>query len=307
MTSSTSLLVEKLLAAEAAVLQLAQGFRPTALTSDQRERLSHDALNKVRGALQLAQADAPDVSRQPHTVKPGKGLGGGHSVVEDHESFGVISLSKPQGRMRLVGAMMDSLPTCVELKVHRARRDIDTQLHTEHYYPQEQLIRVRMSSYQWAELITSMQGQLSPCTIDTVMGVHMDPVPEDVKTGLEQIVHDSRAEAQRKMTDGEGAFFAAIDKLVAELPNLKVSKKREDELRESLEALKNHVQAPKAAAEWAHQRMTEDTEKTLSQARVEMAAALQSLIQRAGLQAMEKSLSEAFHLQLNGGPAPKEA
>lgn len=55
----------------------------------------------------------------------------------------------------------------------------------------------------------------------------------------------------------------------------------------AVEQLRKHITAPKATAAWAAQRLTEDTEKTVGQARIEMAAALQSLVHRTGLTAIE--------------------
>jgi hypothetical protein len=199
--------------------------------------------------------------------------------------------------------MADSLPTCVEIRVHHARRDIDTHLHTEHYYHDglKPIVVVRLSTYQWAELICNMMGTHIPCTIDCVQGVNMDPVPGDVKTPLEQIAHDTRAEVFKTQTEVEQRFTDEIDGLLARVADLGLSKKKETDLRAAVEQLRRHITAPKATAAWAAQRLTEDTERTVSQARIEMAAALQSLVQRTGLTAIEGRLSEAIGLQLGEG------
>lgn len=295
-----SLLVDKLKEAEASLVDLIDGSSKR--SSEKVERVAYEALNQVRRALQLASPPGTQAVRQGYTAEVGTGLGKGDSMVEHHESFGSISISKPSGgRLRLVGAMAQSLPSCIEIRVHRSRRDIDTRFHTEHYYHEgTPLLVLRLSTYQWAELICSMQGSPSPCTIAAVAGVQMDPVPDEMKTPLEQITHDAR-KAMFEVPEVEAQFLAALEDVAAKLPDLKLGKKKEDDLRRAILGLRNHVDAPKAAATWATQRITEDTELTVSQAKVEMAAAFQSLVQRTGLAAIEGQLADAIKLQIAEG------
>ena len=242
-------------------------------------------LRKIRLLIEEHQ-EAVTVPRQEfHQREEGQGCH--RDLVETHESYGVVSVTRPQGRIRLVGAMMDALPCCVNITVHRAQRTINQDLHTEHFFHRgPPVLQIRMSTYQWAEAISSMNGVAVPCTIENIMGVNMDDVPEETKTPLEQLAHRTKTQAQAQETAAEGEFFKAVDALIAEVPGLKLSKKREVELMKTLQNLKGHVNAPKEATEWASRRLAEDTEKAVAQGRVELAAALTTVLQRAGLGAL---------------------
>ncbi len=274
---------------------------------DGAARKLHEAINAVRGASQFVREHVgnPEVQRQSYSLEQVSDKSRKNTLVERHESYGVISASKPTGSIRLVGSTIDALPSCVELKIHRARRELDTDLHTEYYYPDNYtpVISIRLSVYQWAELISSMTGMGVPCTMVSLQGVSFDRVPEETKTPLEHIAHQARQEATKMTDDAEREYFKALEELDAKIEAAGLSKKRADELKAGVEGLRRHVTAPKAAAAWASQRMAEDTEKSISQAKVEMAAAFDGLVLRAGMRSIEGRLAEALVPELGRGGA----
>lgn len=268
-------------------------------------RKVHEAINFVRGASQYVKefAGNPEVERQGYSLEELNEKSRRNTLVERHESYAVISATKPVGAMRLVGSTIDALPSCVELKIHRARRELDQDLHTEYYYPDNYTptVTVRMSVYQWAELISSMTGMAVPCTLVSLQGIAFDRVPEETKTPLEHIAHQARQEATRMTDDTERGYFEALAELDAKIEGAGLSKKKADDLKAHVEGLRQRVTAPKAAAAWASQRMAEDTEKSVAQAKVEMGAAFQGLLLKAGMQAIEGRLAEAIAPQLGRG------
>jgi hypothetical protein len=277
-------------------------------TRKQRDNVSRkifDAINFVRGAAQMARefAGSPEVAREGYSLADGTGNGRKKTLVERHESYGVITASKPMGLVRLVGATTDALPSCVELRVYRARRELDQELHTEYYYPDNltPTLTVRMSVYQWAELISSMSGVQVPCTLTSLQGVTFDRVPEETRTPLEHIMDQTRKEGVEMTEGAELGYLAALAELDTKIDEMGLSKKRADELKVLVGGLRSRVSAPKQAAAWASQRIAEDTERSVAQARIEMNAAFQGLVLRAGMQAVEGRLAEAIVSQLGQG------
>lgn len=185
--------------------------------------------------------------------------------------------------------MVSSLPTCVQFEVRRAERVLDKNLHMESYCPRGPVVaKFRLSTYQFAELISGMHGVGVPCTLDTIMGVRMDPPPEEAKTPLDQISSEAREEALGYQSKAEPEFQEALKGLEDHVDSLKLSFKKASEMKGRIRSLRKFVSAPVASAAWATQRLAEEAEKVKSQAAVEIAAAITTMAHKVGL----KQLSE---------------
>ena len=98
-----------------------------------------------------------------------------NSERKKHESFGQIQFNRVNGHARFYGSELEQR-NYISLEIHRSEMIRD--LMDERYYPNEQIIRVRMSSGQFSELITSMNlGTGVPCTIERVLGKKQEPLP----------------------------------------------------------------------------------------------------------------------------------
>jgi hypothetical protein len=276
---------------------------------DKLRRAAFDILNEVKKAREAAHlaAGTTSVPKIPHEIKPNtRGLSR-NETEETHESFGVVSVTRPSGgRTRLFGSMVDALPSFVELTIQRAQRTNDPDGHSEfirHDFKQPVVARIRMSTYQWAELITNMNGTDTPCTLDVVNGVQMDPLPKEVTTPLEQIKQDTKKAFFKEKVADEVEFKAALEALKAQVAGLGLSQKKTVGIQNAIGELLQFVTAPMAAATWASQRLAEDTEKLTSQARIEIAAAMESIVRKAGLQAMQEKglIGEILPPQLTRG------
>ena len=258
-------------------------------TSGRATATAHRVLEGIQQSiLSLEESlDTVEVPRQEHVI----GKDARNIIQESHESFGVVEITRPSGSMRLVGTTIDSLPTSVRLKIFRGVRLINPNTHTESYYHEElrPLVDLEMSTYQWAEAICGMTGMANPCTLRTVMGVRMEPVPDSVTTPMEQIINDTKeALSTEKSTEN---FKADIEALVAKLPELKLPSKKAAEMEKSIRDIyANHMEAPKRQAKWASQRFVEDTEAAVTQAKVEMDAAIGALVNRTGLSVLKGEL-----------------
>lgn len=271
----------------------------SSLFSDQKKgrvqdvgRRQYDALNAIRAAQQMIRDELlePKVPREGFSREM-KDVGYKKDLVEQHESYGQLSVTRPTGTVRLVGTMMDSLPNFVKLTVHRSQRMIDQDLHTEMFFQKgPPVLEIWLSTYQWAEAISSMNGVAIPCTIKNVQGVQMDLVPDEVRTPLEQIVEQTQEQARQRLDQSEEDYLGALAALSEHIDTLNLSKKKTGEIQKHIKALRDFVEVPQKKAKWASQRVSEDAEKAVSQAKVEMGAALTSLLQSAGQGALAEKL-----------------
>jgi len=85
-----------------------------------------------------------------------------------HESFGQISFSRCNGSERFYGSEIQQ-DNYIQLKISLSEKNMD--LTCERYYPYERLVQIRLTSSQFAELITSLNnGSGVPCTLEYLPG-----------------------------------------------------------------------------------------------------------------------------------------
>ncbi len=237
------------------------------------------AIRKLRALQHVLTAqvlERPDVSRQTFSQTDETQPGGHPGFVERHESYGVISVNRVSGAIRLVGSMMENNYSFIELRVNQARRVVDEHMHSEAYYEDGRapLLSVRMSIHQWANLLTSLNTTPQPCTLVTALGVSMDPVPDEALTPLGQIVKNARRNLGTPESN-EASFKEALDAVKAKVQALGLSAKKTQEILEALSKVSNEVDVPREKAEWATRRLAAMTEETLAHARSEVAQMFQ--------------------------------
>ena len=116
-----------------------------------------------------------------------------------HESFGQISFTRTQGRGQTFYG--SELPqdhyVSMEIRQSEVQRDLTNEWYSTYGIP---LIRIRMSSGQFAELITSMNmGSGVPCTIERLMGKKVDEFPEI--ESRKELVHRKFEERMKQFAD----------------------------------------------------------------------------------------------------------
>jgi hypothetical protein len=257
--------------------------------------ISRDTLNAVRGKsrslvdyvnqIKLLLEEAEGVVEVPRQAYAEKDYWQGKA--EAHESFGTISITRPTGRVKLVGTTTDALPHFVQVRVHRAKRYIDESLHTENYFHEgPPILEFSMSSYQWAEAITGMNGVEVPVTLNYILGTEMEGVPAHVETPFERALRGAKEKVG--LTDAEEKFKADVDSVIEQVKRLGLSKKKETEFVSALKQIfAEHVTVPRASKEWAIRRINEEAEQAVAHAKVEIDAALTGLIGRTGLAALQ--------------------
>lgn len=94
-----------------------------------------------------------------------------------HSSFGQIQFIRTTGGGRRFYGSELPQNHYITLEIHHS--EINRDLASENYYPTGQIIRLRMSSGQFSELITSMNnGSGVPCTIERLEGKKIEDIPE---------------------------------------------------------------------------------------------------------------------------------
>jgi len=206
----------------------------------------------------------------------------GKRTLEQHESYGKIAVTRvTDDSIRLVGSMLKSLPTYRRLTVHRADRVIDQDSHTETYSSRgPALIDVCLNSYQWAEMISSSHGIGVPCTLKRVMGVQMDPVPEDVKTSLEESLDDMKSQLRSQLSKREKVYLETLKELLLRVSVLSIRKGKRQSIETLLKRLEGYSTLPTEKVEWATKRITEDSHRAKMEITAALTAALTGLTQQ---------------------------
>jgi hypothetical protein len=97
---------------------------------------------------------------------------------EKHESYGLIGISRIQSShgINLFGSSM-KYRNYLHLTIKRATKS--RRHSTDWYHEEEDLIRIRLSPSQFAEMITNLnKGEGTPCTLAYVAGKRMEECPE---------------------------------------------------------------------------------------------------------------------------------
>lgn len=175
---------EKLLRRARALIRKADGLDARGVVRDLAAEIHalEDACSEVEGTKSGPR-------RQPYaaqTCKDGSAFDG--EMREEHESFGMASLSRRQHGgtgTRLFGSQIEHHPTTIVLSINRASR-IHSNLAYDHYHhasgkPTDyHIVDIELSAAQFADLITNPNvGSGFPCTIREVGGITMERVPDE--------------------------------------------------------------------------------------------------------------------------------
>jgi hypothetical protein len=204
-------------------------------------------------------------------------MGKSHFVGEDEKdpSFGLVSISRVQGMRRLFESPFEH-QNFVTLSIRRAYRH-RTDLHSNYIGDGEELIEIAMSETQFAAMVTSLNmGVGTPCTIAHWQGKAVkEPAPDKTK---QTFAH----EAREHFTD-LAAMAGELEKLT-ETPAKDVKAPQRE--RMNFLALKIH-QALTDSMDFFHEQFQKSMDKVVVAAQGEVQAHVLSVIQKAGLAALD--------------------
>lgn len=204
---------------------------------------------------------------------------------EKDPSFGLVSISRVSGMRRLFESPFEH-QNFVTLSIKRAYRT-RTDLHSNYIGDGGELIEIAMSETQFAAMVTSLNmGVGTPCTIAHYEGkIIPEPRPDQTK---QTFAHEARE------------HFTDLAKMAAELEKLTETPAKDVKApqreRMNFLALKIH-QAVTSSMDFFHERFQESMDKVVMVAQGEVQAHVLSVIQKAGLKALDAK--EPFRLTMS--------
>ena len=220
-------------------------------------------------------------------------------MIERHESFGIVSINRLNGRVRLFGSHLEDHPVGYELTVQRAERIHDTlhfdrfmPLHDDAGYLGRHLVSVRLSAAQFTDMITNMNNGMGvPATITEHDGVAMEPVPAEHKEERRQIADDFKA----KMEDVKASLQPYVESIETILGKKAIGKKDREDIQGNLTRLIREVST---RAGFTMDMFSEAVDKMETHAKAEVESYAESVIRSAGI-AHIKKLAEARGMSLH--------
>lgn len=200
--------------------------------------------------------------------------------ITTHESYGMAGFYRTQGgHYNLFGSAINHNNT-ISLVVSRGEHI--RRLNTDWYHAKEQLIEVRFSQTQFAELLTTMNcGNGVPCTLEYVYGKQMPPCPEVNK----------KREIQNEFRDRMKELGARLSKITASADALAANSKPTKADRESLrKEIGRLVTEITSNLPFVAECFAETVEETVTQAKGEIDAAFTNAVHRMGMEALHQSI-----------------
>ena len=203
------------------------------------------------------------------------------TIKYEHESYGVVHISKVTGQTKLFGSSLDH-HSYVTISISRASNH--RHLHHNNFYQEKELIEIAMSHAQFGELLCNFNnGSGIPCTLQHI---DMQQIPEaesnsaaTKETYLDEFKEDARNVAN-KLNDLSKKVQEILDKPT-------VSKAERRELLNLVESAKQEIASNMP---FVLESYIEKTEEVEMEAKTEIEAFRSAVINAAGLDAIQKNL-----------------
>jgi hypothetical protein len=195
----------------------------------------------------------------------------------EHPSYGMVSLHRIQSTGTVLFGSSVEHNHFVNLSITRA--SLNRHLHREWYHPRETLIEVNLSAVQLAEMLTNINTSGVPCTISRCIEGDLVSVPEpDNVSRQEQYVEEFKERTGRVAKLLDEALGQA--NAMAEMPRAtKGDRLRMVKLMESVQ------QEIKSNLPFLLQSFNEKVEEVVRDAKGEIKAHVDQVVQAAGLEA----------------------
>ena len=196
-----------------------------------------------------------------------------------HESFGQIRFNRRNSNgTQFYGSELPQ-DHYISMEVHHS--EIQRELTQDRYYNRGKILRIRMSSGQFAEMLTSMNCGIGvPCTIESIMGEKIEPLP--FQESRKEFVH-------RKFEDRMKMFGDKIRERQTKAKELvkkkTLSKADMHELQMHLEWLTGEVESN---IPFFAKCFQETMDKVVFEAKTEVENAIQHKINVIGLNALHE-------------------
>lgn len=213
---------------------------------------------------------------------------------ERHESYGLIGFNRVSSSKN--ENFFGSSVRCnhfIELHVRRATRR--RNLNSYWYHDEEELIELRLSPNQFAELLTTMNvGSGVPCTLQYVGGQRMADCPSV----------DQRAMFEDEFTEDVANSIKEAEGLLGEIKEVFAAKtaigqKDRAEIVKKLDQMVMHI---KNNIPFVQSQFNEAMDKTVVEAKSEVEAFVNNKIHSLGLAALNDEVVAALNAPLESEP-----
>lgn len=237
-------------------------------------------LRKLRAAYQASTGTAPSVPRNPYERKVRTGAGRENEIEETHESYGLIQINRTQSSgARLFGSSVRH-GNYFRLSIFHGKRVMTP--FGEHFWEDGRvpIVDVYLSPAQFVEMITAQNiGSGSPCTLSSIGGVPMDPVPDGAGSEIKLTV-----EMFRERLDETIAKLRTHDRDLHKILEKKTFTK--DDKKSIADIVHAARRLMDDSAPYAMKMMGEHTEKLVAKGKMELDSFIQLAINRAGIKAI---------------------
>lgn len=194
-----------------------------------------------------------------------------------HPSFGMLGFSRVNGNSGYLFGTNVQPDNYIEMRLYtgRMKRD-DTE---DDFYPDDNILTVKMSPVQFSELITSMNYNRGvPCTITSFNGKKVEQAKN---------IENRKTFSARSFNDKMSKFAASINKNMTTAEKLiakkNLSKKDQEELRMMLYGIQKELTSN---IPFFRQMFQEEMDKIVVDAKAEIDAAMQHAVTKAGIKAL---------------------
>jgi len=205
--------------------------------------------------------------------------------IEDHESYGMIGISRQHGHdtTDLFGSSVRH-NTVFSLRIQRA--DKRRHLNRNWYHGKgKPIVEVYLSPNQLVDMITSLNvGDGVPCTLSRVNGEKMDGCPS---TDTRQQFEDEFADKMKNITSETSKLERQASELLTRKGTLKKAEK--EELLHTISML---VQNIRSNVPFVQSSFNEAMDDTVTEAKSEVEAFFTSKVQSLGLEALQSELQQ---------------
>jgi hypothetical protein len=194
--------------------------------------------------------------------------------VERHPAYGQIGASRVHGQTYLYGSDFQHRDYVV-IRIHTS--ELHRGLSHDWPYAKDQLIEVALSEAQWATFVSTLNmGMGTQCTIQHRQGQPLVPEIAGAPDRKAQITEEMRKAAQKGLE--------ALLTLREEVDALKVSAKAREALMAKVETVERELASN---IPYIAQTFGEQVEASTEQAKIEIHAYVQNVVQRAGVAALQ--------------------
>lgn len=196
--------------------------------------------------------------------------------MEKIKSYGTIGINRVNSTGKF---LLDSdTPHNSYVSITISTGELEEERHYNRVFPKDQIIRVAMTNVQFANLITSLNTSPTPCTLERLKGHEIEEYSPH-KSATDIVFRKGKTYLENASTKG------LLNRVKEIIENSKLNKKAKKEIEVSLRNLDNSL---KANAAFYLEQFINEAEKVTVDAKSEIEAVKQNLINELGQEALKK-------------------